>query len=266
MSQNDSLGDRMKRYEAATRQLLPIRTYTVIRVDGRAFHTVLKHAEKPFDLSVVAAMDAAAKLLVQEIPGALVAYTQSDEISVIVQDFATFQTEPWFGGNVQKLASVTASIATLGFTRVWKAYSERPEHFATFDSRVFTIPNRIEVMNYLLWRQQDAVRNSILMVAQALYSHEELQGVNTERLQDMIWEKGINWNDYAPGLKRGRVVFRDTSDTTLQRLHDMVMRTFDITHEAVSAAPRGFWKVQDAPHFIAQPGEWLDDVLTKWDV
>lgn len=212
----DSLGDRMKhQYENRTRLTLPRRTYTVIRIDGKAFHTYTRHLARPFDAPFMADMDATAAALCTEIQGAACAFVQSDEISVIVTDFGTITTDAWFDGNVQKIVSLAASIATAAFNRrVWDVDNRRVGSAPTlatahFDARVFTIPDRIEVTNYLVWRQQDATRNSVQMAAQAHYSHRELHGCNQSVMQDMLHAKGVNWNDYPVGFKRGRMIVRE---------------------------------------------------------
>src|SRR5271168_3243767 len=114
-SRRDALGDRMKRYEATTQLVLPRRTYTILRVDGRSFHTWTKGLEKPYDREFMSFMDMAAIELCKQIPGAQFAYVQSDEISVLAVDFLDINTEPWFDGVVQKWASVAASIASTEF-------------------------------------------------------------------------------------------------------------------------------------------------------
>lgn len=204
----DALGDRMKGfYEDRTRYLLPRRTFTVIRVDGKAFHTFTRGMERPFDYRLASVMDATAKGLCTDIQGAKMAFVQSDEISVILTDFDDINTDAWFDGNIQKMVSVAASIATLRFNRAappsWGG--------ALFDARVFTIPALVEVENYLIWRQQDATRNSIQMVAHAHFSHKEMHGLNTAMLQEKLFqERGINWDATPVGFKRGRTLRRPT--------------------------------------------------------
>lgn len=211
----DSLGDRMKGYENVSRIYLPKRLPVIIRVDGRAFHTFTKGFQKPFDDVLAQAMRETAVMLCKEISGAKLAYTQSDEISILVTNNDTIDTQPWFNNNLQKLVSLSASTATLAFDKAfyWATitYKGNGEMFqvyakasktATFDARAFVLPAD-EVCNYFIWRQQDATRNSIQMVAQSLYSHKELQNKNCDELQEMIFQKGINWNDYEPWQKRG---------------------------------------------------------------
>lgn len=203
---HDSLGDRMKRqYEDRTRAMLPRRTYTILRADGKAFHTYTRGCQKPHDQRLTDLMDRAAIELCAEVQGALFAYVQSDEISVLMQDFADIKTEAWFDGNLQKIVSVAASIVTQQFNYHAEDVDMRP--VALFDCRAFTIPDPVEVENYFIWRQQDAVRNSIQGLAQAHFSHKQLQGLNVNELQEALFrEKGINWNDVMTDQKRGRVV------------------------------------------------------------
>jgi tRNA(His) 5'-end guanylyltransferase len=244
---NTALGDRMKRYELPTRLYLPRRTYSILRVDGRAFHTLLANARKPFDPEVIRAMDQVARALVGAIDGAVFAYTQSDEVSVLVQDFASTGTEPWFGGRADKWCSIGAAIATQRFTAyqhelrpVDPEDREAPEWAympAHFDGRVLTINDPVEVANYFVWRQRDWTRNSIQMLAQANFPHAELTGLNTDQLQEKLHrERGINWAQLSDDLKRGRVVHRP------------------IIRPGVRAE---YWAVTAAPRFQAAPGTWL---------
>lgn len=254
MSDKTALGDRMKGHEQATRSVLPRRTYTVCRVDGRAFHSFLRHADKPFDDAVMAAMDSVAEALCAEMSGAVLAYTQSDECSVLLTDFGSHGTQPWFAGVVQKMASIAASTATVAFN---KGYGfSYDDAFATFDARVFTIPDPVEVANYFLWRQRDAVRNSISMAAQAKFSHKSLHGVGTGQMQELLWqEHGINWNDYPDGCKRGRVTVRKSGERE-------VSYTDRRTQEPVTTlAMRSWWETTAAPHFTADPGGFLADLI-----
>ena len=216
MKKGDSLGDRMKdQYENRTRHMLPRRTYTVIRVDGKAFHTFTRGFDRPFDKDLMDAMDLVAKTMCEEIQGVKLAYVQSDEISLVLTDFEKITTDAWFDGNIQKIVSVSAAIATAKFNDIVldKFLNEKNKKFhkmdlALFDSRVFTIPDYVEVENYLIWRQQDASRNSIQMAARALYSHKECENKNTSQLQDMMHEKGVNWNNYTAREKRGGLIRR----------------------------------------------------------
>lgn len=228
----DELGNRMKLfYEDRTRYYLPRRTYTILRLDGRSFHTYTKGLNKPFDDGLINDMDETACYLCKNIQGAKFGFVQSDEISILLTDFDKIGTDAWFDGNIQKMASIAASMATAKFNQLrWIRFvSEKYNNttdkvewiwfeqaaglkLAEFDARVFTIPSKTEVANMMVWRQQDTVRNSISSVAQSLYSHKELNGKNTNEMQEMIFQKGINWNDYAPKYKRGRFIFKQEVD------------------------------------------------------
>lgn len=210
---HDSLGDRMKRqYEDRTRAMLPRRTYTILRADGKSFHTFTRGCEKPYDARLVETMDVTALALCREAQGSVFAFVQSDEISVLLTDFATITTEAWFDGNLQKIVSVGASVVTAAFNAQYgDGTSDRPQ--ALFDCRAFTIPDPVEVVNYFVWRQQDASRNSIQGLAQAHFSHKQLHGLNINELQELLFrEKGINWNDLPIEQKRGRCCVYDVDN------------------------------------------------------
>lgn len=223
-----TLGDRMKNnYENISRYYLTRRMPIITRIDGKSFHTFTRGFKKPFDDILVKTMQETMKYLCENIQGCVLGYTQSDEISLVLVDYAELTTDAWFGNNLQKMCSVSASMATLAFNKAFtcniskqskRLYTEHLEEKdasyietleiamnkgAMFDSRVFTIPKE-EVCNYMLWRQQDATRNSILSVGQANFSHKDLHGKSCNNIQDMLMtKKGINWNDYATTLKRG---------------------------------------------------------------
>jgi len=218
----DDLGERMKEYEQVTRNTLPKRSYTIIRVDGKAFHTYTKGLERPFDVGLTEDMDATAIALCKGIQNAKFAYVQSDEISVLIADTENINTQPWFGNNIQKMCSISASIATDAFNRarlmrklvvadgagrfVVTEDDLINQKLALFDSRVYQIPQREEVKNYFIWRQKDCVRNSISSAAQSMYSSKELHRKSTSDMQEMMFQKDTNWNDYEDGFKRGRLI------------------------------------------------------------
>jgi len=201
---SDSLGDRMKGYEQSARTVLPRRMPVIIRCDGKAFHTLTHDCVKPFDSRLTDCMTHASIRLCEQIQGAQLAYTQSDEISILVHGYKRFASETWFDNQVQKMVSVAASIAAAEFN----AYSKGCFHkLAYFDARAFVLPEA-DVCNYFLWRQQDAVRNSIQMLARSLYSHKQCDHKNVNELQEMCFQKGQNWNDVQPRWKRGLCVKR----------------------------------------------------------
>lgn len=218
----DALGDRMKGYESVTKTNLMRRGYTMIRIDGKAFHTYTRGLEAPFDWGLIDDMDATAAYLCHNIQGAKCAFVQSDEITIVITDFDNRDTSAWFDNSIQKIVSVSASMATAKFNQL--RFSRSVNNFrlsflaedalnfqlAEFDSRVWQVPTRGEAMNNLIWRQQDTVKNSISTVAQSMYSTKELHGKNGSDKQEMMFQKGTNWNDFDPKLKRGRMIVKET--------------------------------------------------------
>ena len=198
-----NLSDRMKMYEKAYDISLPRRLPVIVRIDGKAFHTVTKKMEKPFDKYLNDTMVHVTTQLVCGIDGCRLGYHQSDEISLLLINYNKFDSEAWFDNSLQKIASVSASMATKIFANTWG------EIQAMFDARRFVLPEN-EVYNYFLWRQQDWIRNSVQMLAHSLYSHRELVGKSTEELHDMCFVKGYNWNDLWPMYKNGTFVDRHT--------------------------------------------------------
>lgn len=216
-----SLGDRMKNYENAYRVYLPNRLPVIVRLDMRAGHTYTRSFQRPFDPYMHEAMVETAKELCAEVSGCKMAYTQSDEISLLVTNNDTIETQPWFSNNLQKIVSLTAAKASITFQQemrsivdlacvgcvdedvdyLTKTYINHLDD-VMFDSRAFILPED-EVTNYFVWRQQDATRNSIQMAARAYFSHKECDNKNCDELQEMLFQKGINWNDYKVWEKRG---------------------------------------------------------------
>lgn len=223
---NKSIETRMREYEHVTRSHLPRRIPAIIRVDGKAFSSFTKGLEKPFDNFFRNVMQLTMQYMCENIQGCVFGYTQSDEISLLLTDYETIATDAWFDYNIQKMCSVSASMATLAFNRFWvekfqmriddldeEAWSAgtsymvdiiQPKMFtAMFDARVFSIP-KDEVCNYFIWRQQDATRNSIATVGQTYFSQKELDGRSQNEIQEMLWQQhGINWNAYPIAYRRG---------------------------------------------------------------
>jgi tRNA(His) 5'-end guanylyltransferase len=260
----DPLGDRMKDfYEDRTRYKLARRTNTIIRIDGKAFHTYTKGLQRPFDQGLMEDMNKTAEYLCQNIQGAKFGYVQSDEISILITDYDDIDTHAWFDANLQKMASIAASLATAEFNRlrlirkmnttVATAGSilEQFKH-AMFDARVFQIPYQEEVINYFIWRQQDATRNSISSVAQSLYSAKELHGKKTSDMQEMIFQKGINWNDFTPREKRGSIIRR--VEHVYARRDEPIM---DGKTRVIEAYKRKKWEADLNTPIISQDKDYL---------
>lgn len=219
-NKKDSLGDRMKTYEGCSKTHLIRRMPVIIRLDGKAFHTLTKKLEKPYDTDFSDLMISTAEYLVKNVMNCKLAYVQSDEITLLLVDYGTIETEAWFNNNVQKMVSISASMATAKFNSMLNDPTRFPQikridikqEFAMFDSRVFNLP-REEVVNCFIWRQQDATRNSIQGLGQKYFSQKQLNGLSCNKIQDVLMvEKQVNWNDVSSYFKRGGCVNRDGVD------------------------------------------------------
>ena len=250
MPVRDDLGTRMKTfYENIPKTRLMRRVPVAIRLAGKAFHTFTRGFQKPFDFVLMDAMQQTMKYLCENIQGCVFGYTQSDEITLILVDYQKFTSSAWFDYEVQKICSISASMATMAFNRFfaqevdkwgvetfgwewyeggtnnpevanspeWKLseiYSKAIKKGALFDARCFNIPKE-EVTNLIYWRQIDATRNSIQMVGQAHFSHNELQDKTCNMIQDMLMTKyGINWNDFTTPCKRGTACIKVATKVT----------------------------------------------------
>jgi len=213
-----SLGDRMKGYENITRNHLISRMPVILRLDGRAFHTFTNGFDKPYDKIFAKAMERTMWYLCENIQGCVLGYTQSDEITLVLVDYKELNTSSWFDNNIQKMVSVAASMATLEFNRRFSSLTsgyggyvhEKAENMgATFDCRAFNVPKE-EVTNCLLFRQNDAIRNSIQALGQAHFSHKELHKKSTEDIITMVKQKtGILWNNLPIEQQRGMCCIKD---------------------------------------------------------
>lgn len=237
MPVRDDLGTRMKTfYENIPKTRLMRRVPVAIRLDGKAFHTFTRGFQKPFDFVLMGTMQQTMKYLCENIQGCVFGYTQSDEITLILVDYQKFTSDAWFDYEVQKLTSVSASMATMAFNKYFSEnvveynlmhdplvkrreslldnYTSAVEKGALFDARCFNIPKE-EVTNLIYWRQLDATRNSIQMVGQAHFSHDELQDKTCNMIQDMLMTKyGINWNDFTIPCKRGTACIKVATKVT----------------------------------------------------
>lgn len=220
------LAARMKNfYENPAKTQLLRRVPVAIRIDGKAFHTFTRGFQKPFDPVLMDAMQRTMKYLCENIQGCVFGYTQSDEITLILIDYQKLTSDAWFDYEVQKITSVSASMATMIFNKYFseniikynsthdplieenkyliERYVNAAEKGAMFDARCFNIPKE-EVTNLIYWRQLDAMRNSIQMVGQAHFSHTKLKDKTCNDIQDMLMtEYGINWNTFTIPCKRG---------------------------------------------------------------
>ena len=213
---NDEFGERMKFFEGleAKRMFLPMLPVCV-RLDGKGFHNWTKGLEKPFDKNFINLMRDTTKWLVEQ-TNAVLGYVQSDEISLIYYS-DKFESQIFFNGRIQKMTSVLASMCSVYFNSIVKNYlPSKVDKPAYFDCRVWQVPNKVEAVNNVLWRNQDCFKNAISMVAQSLFSHKSLQGMSGKQMQErMFQEKGINFNDFETSFKEGSFIQRKTIKTKL---------------------------------------------------
>lgn len=206
----DDLGDRMKLYESAEagRRFMPLLP-VVCRIDGRCFSAFTHGMKRPYDPKFSSMMIDTTIYLVEE-TNACMGYTQSDEITLAWHQ-TDMRSQLWFDGRIHKMVSQLAAQATLCLYRL--CVERMPEYagrLPTFDARAWQVPNRTEATNAFVWREQDAVKNSISMAARTFYSDKQLHGKKGNEMQAMLLAKDVNWNDYPTFFKRGTYVQRKT--------------------------------------------------------
>lgn len=215
---NLTLGERMKVYEFITDVRIIPRLPIIVRIDGKAFHTFTKKikAKKPFDEQFSLLMEHTALELAKNAQGCLLTYTQSDEISMVIRTDQSEEATSWFAGRVQKICSVSSSIATAYFNKKLVEISTVVLP-ALFDARVYGVPNMMEVANYLVWRQRDCEKNSVSSAAYYFLAdkygrktaRQKLDKLNQKERQEILFQEcGINWNNYPDRFKRGIVCVR----------------------------------------------------------
>lgn len=283
-----TLAIRMKGYESSSCGCLTRRVPVIIRLDGKAFHTFTRDMRKPFDPVLTQAMQQTMNHLCKNIQGCVFGYTQSDEITLVLTDYATIKTDAWFGYRVQKMTSIAASMATLAFNKAYKQAVEEwgikagirsyevwgwqnPDRTppseedrrqseiyfskfdkALFDARVFSVP-KDEVCNCLIWRQQDATHNSIEALGQANFSQSRLHGKTCSEIQEMLWsEKDINWNDTPTESKRGSCCVKKFVETSMD----------DPRHPGQQVVvTRRRWVIDREPPIFTQDRAYIETLL-----
>lgn len=293
MPVHDDLGKRMKEfYEQVPKTRLVRRMPVMIRIDGKAFHTFTRGFKRPFDEILIKSMQETTKYLCEHIQGCVLGYTQSDEITLILVDYKKLDSSAWFDYEVQKLCSISASMATMAFNKIFldnvdlvyqeefykrgldqggtlseieKLDSEFYIYYskankAMFDARCFNIP-REEVTNLIYWRQLDATRNSIQMVGQANFSHRELQGKSCNIIQDMLHEeRGINWNDFPTHQKRGTCVVRRPGKLEIER--KVIEQDFGEPEVREIARQYYEWVIDtEIPIFKGEGRKYIEDLI-----
>ena len=208
MSSHNALSSRMKDYEKTSDFSLQRKMPVVGRLDGKSFSRLTRNLNRPFDSAFHECMVAATTALCGEIQGCQIGYTQSDEITLLLTDWKTFNTDAWFGYRLQKMCSVSASIASVAFATAWRRnFGSITSPPAYFDARFWNLAPE-EVNNMFLWRQRDAEKNSITGLAQAHFSHKELHCKSGSDKQDMLMELSppVNWNNIDTWKRRGSAI------------------------------------------------------------
>lgn len=220
----DDFGDRMKMYEAQETQrhfmpLVPI----IARLDGKNFSGFTRGMSKPYCENLSQAMVGLTQRLVAE-TGACVGYTESDEISLVFYR-DTIQSQVFLNRRVHKMVSILASMTTAWFNTEFIGHLDKEfrSRVAMFDCRVWMVPSKVEAANAILWREHDATKNSISSAARSVFSHKQVLNKNGKEMQEMLFQKGINWNDYPAFFKRGSYiqkvkVYRKFTTEELERL------------------------------------------------
>lgn len=191
----DGLGDRIKHYESISEHYFIPKTPIIIRCDGKAFHTKVKEwgCKKPFDQDLITCMFESAKEVAKEMQGCRALYAQSDEVTFVLTDDATLESQQWFGGRQNKIESVTAAMMTAYFNKWWieNTYDDIDTP-AIFDARAFQCP-KDDVANVFLWRVKDWERNSLTMYCSQFFSHKELHGQGRADRHELLHKIGKNW-------------------------------------------------------------------------
>lgn len=288
MPVHDDLGVRMKTfYEQIPKTKLMRRCPVAIRIDGKAFHTFTRGFQKPFDEVLIKSMQETTKYLCENIQGCVLGYTQSDEITLILVDYKKLTSSAWFDYEVQKICSITASMATMAFNKLFEKYVDEyrfskwdgvsnyednaweyiqvllsaVEKGAMFDARCFNIPKE-EVTNLLYWRQDDAAKNSIQMVGRAFFSHKELHKKSRNDIQDMLMtQKGINWNDFPTYQKRGSCCIK-TEEKIMEDITIIKNRFREDGKKHVVNMKRPHWIIDtEIPIFKGEGREYIDRLV-----
>lgn len=263
--EKDDLGTRMKMYEEPStgRKAFDGQTM-IVRLDGAAFHTFTKGLMRPFDERLSELMVLTTKALVEKFR-AKIGYTQSDEITLVF-------TGPFeYDGRFQKYESLCAAYATRIFGKnLARLLPEKADEDPIFDARAFVVPTIREAYHSLLWRQQDATKNAISMAAQAMFRHQELQGKHGLEMQEMMFQKGINFNDYPFFFKRGTFVRRvsvmkQMSPEELARIPEQHRPTGPVRRTVVQ--PIDIWLSKEMEPLNTLFGDQRDPAITAlWQI
>lgn len=282
------LAERIKGYEKRNRYYLQRRMPVILRLDMRAGHSFTRGFKRPFDEVFIKSMQNTAKYLCENIQNCKLSYQQSDEITLLLVDYDKLNTDCFFDYRVDKLCSITASMATMAFNKFFEKYVDEyrfskwdgvsnyedgtwgyiqtllnaVDKGAMFDARCFNIPKE-EVTNLCYWRQDDASRNSIQMVGQANFSHKELHKKSRNDIQDMLMtQKGINWNDFPTYQKRGSCCIKEEYAVNDNGKEVEVDCVTDVDEPVESVTFRSRWIIDtNIPIFKGKGREYIDRLV-----
>ena len=219
----DTLKDRMEYFRSLTDYRLMPNSYVVVMIDGRGFSkSVKKLFEKPFDDKFISMMNDTAKYICEHVQGVKTAFVQSDEISFILTDFDTPDTDSFFGYRLCKIQSIIAGMASTVFNDLYienilslsasqedilQIIRQKPKFH--FDCKAWNVPTLNDAYAWLLYRQNDCIRNSKQQAAQTYLPKKSLICKNTdEQVQMLEHEKNVDWNKYDCGKKYGRILHK----------------------------------------------------------
>ena len=228
-----NLEDKCQYYRGLTDYRIQGNNDILVMLDGKNFSKLIKNNfQKPFDDDFINMMNKTAQFLCENVQGCKFAYVQSDEISLLITDYETTETDTLFGGRLCKIQSILASLATSEFNRQFILYNiyhgdkrnigagdcvdiiEKMK-MAQFDCKCWTVPNQNEAFAWFLYRQLDCVKNSKQQTAQTYLPHKQLVGHNADEQIEMCKnENGIDWNNFEDSKKYGRFVYKVNKEMT----------------------------------------------------
>ena len=240
----DTLKDRMEYLKDLADYRLTPNSYVIAHIDGRAFSKLVKNRfNLPFDSDFINMMNNTAAYVCKNVQGCKLAYVQSDEISLVITDFDTLNTDSFFGYRLCKMQSIIASLATAKFNQLYMLYlmthkddidpnelfSEK--YLAQFDCKCFNVPTYNDAFAWIKYRQNDCIRNSKQQAAQTYIPHRMLVKLNCDEQVELLkQEKGIDWNEYPDDRKFGRLVYKE--DVEMENEHGKYTRSQYIAHPA----------------------------------
>ena len=255
----DELGTRMKDYEKTHRTFIPKQGYVMLRLDGKAFHSYTRGLARPYDIDFMNDMDATCAYLCENIEGVRFGYVQSDEISLVIP-VATLdnpKSELWFDGQLQKVVSVSAGMASAKLSQL----RIRFDKIAVFDSRVFVLPDFNELLEYLRFRIFDASKNAITMAASTVKSHKELDRISTRGRAAILEESGFPVDSLPAGFRYGRMLTRELYETEVTFTHKKTLEVHAVL------ATRSRWVSNAAPNMRDEASiETIRDILFQKNV